>query len=51
MSKSFNIFLPSNTKGYADNKTSSFRVRLPKKIILEGDWQCGLGINHFKLTT
>jgi len=42
MSNSFFIVLPSNTKSYEENKTNKFRVHLPRKLELEGNWVCGL---------
>ena len=36
--------LPSNSSidVFPDNKTSDFKVQLPKSVSLEGSWECGL---------
>ena len=38
----FYITLPSNTIGDGNNTPSQFIVRLPQKVNLVGDWECGL---------
>src|SRR3981081_1366732 len=42
MSNNFFIVLPSNSSSYEDNKSNKFRVRLPRKLMFEGSWVCGL---------
>ena len=38
------LVLPSNSsiEVFPDNKTSDFKVQLPKSVSLEGSWECGL---------
>ena len=38
------LVLPSNSsiQVFPDNKTSDFKVQLPKSVSLEGSWECGL---------
>ena len=38
------LVLPSNSSidVFPDNKTSDFKVQLPKSVSLEGSWECGL---------
>ena len=38
------LVLPSNSSidVFPDNKTSDFKVHLPKSVSLEGSWECGL---------
>lgn len=38
----FYVTLPSNTKNEPINKPSEFSVRLPQKLQLVGEWECGL---------
>ncbi len=40
----FYLTLPSNASldTFPDNKTSSYRVKLPQNIVLEGSWEVGL---------
>ena len=43
------LVLPSNSsiQVFPDNKTSDFKVQLPKSVSLEGSWECGLAeIQH-----
>lgn len=42
MSSAFFVVLASNTKSYQDNKPNKFRVRLGKKIRLDGNYVVGL---------
>jgi len=42
MSSAFFVVLPSNAQSYADNKPNKFKVRLPQKIILDGNYVVGL---------
>ena len=32
----------SSIDDFPDNKTSDFKVQLPKSVSLEGSWECGL---------
>jgi hypothetical protein len=41
-STTFFVTLPSNVKDYVENKPNSFRVHMPKRIELKGDWMCAL---------
>lgn len=38
----FYMYLPSNTGDYIDNTISRFRVKLPDKIDLDGEWEVAL---------
>lgn len=38
----FYLYLPSNTGDYVQNTLSSFKVRLPQKIDLDGEWEVAL---------
>lgn len=42
-SNSFYVVLPSNTN-VEGNRTNSFRVRLPRKLQFNSDWEVGLGV-------
>ena len=42
MSNTFFVVLPSNTKSYETNKPCKFRVRLPNKIVLDGNYTVAL---------
>jgi hypothetical protein len=42
LSKQFFITLPSNTTSSEDNTASKFYVRLPYRLHLHGEWECGL---------
>ena len=43
------LILPSNssTDVFPDNKTSDFKVHLPKSVSLEGSWECGLAATQY----
>jgi hypothetical protein len=41
-STTFFVTLPSNVKDYAENKPNRFRVHMPKRIELNGNWMCAL---------
>lgn len=42
MSSEFFVTLPSNIDQFPNNTTANFRVRLPQKIALDGDWEVAL---------
>lgn len=42
MSNTFFVVLPSNVKTYFDNRPNSYRVLLPKHLVFNGNWECGL---------
>ena len=44
---SFYVYLPSNTPEYPNNSANKFRVRLPKTLVFNGNWVCGLHIISF----
>jgi len=42
MMEQFYITLPSNTQTDVNNTQSKYTVRLPQRLRLQGDWECGL---------
>ena len=38
----FYLYLPSNTGDYIDNTLSHYRVKLPEKLDLQGEWEVAL---------
>jgi hypothetical protein len=42
MSNSFFAVLPSNVKDYPENRPNRYRVHLPKRVQLSGNYVCGL---------
>ena len=35
---------------FPENKISGYTTKLPLKVVLEGDWECGLAEVHYPLT-
>ena len=46
----FYLYLPSNTGDYVDNTLSCFKVKLPYKIDLDGEWEVALVELGYQIT-